>query len=72
MSRAEFSKALAALKQSCSKQGEQREWHSYAVKHTDWLRHKRLSYEPQDTLTTALTEAQKIGFAARLSCPAGI
>jgi ribosomal protein S21 len=59
--RDEFSKACKRLKESCAKEGEQREWYSYELKHRDWLRHKRLPYAPQDTLKSDVLESQKIG-----------
>jgi hypothetical protein len=46
MSIEEFRDAYRALKASVGKEGEQRQWHSYSIKHADWLRHKRLPYEP--------------------------
>lgn len=64
MTHEEFQQSYQALKQSCAKQGEQRVWSSFNSKHTDWTRHKRLPYEPQDTLLHNLTESQKIGYAA--------
>jgi hypothetical protein len=63
VSRGEFRKAYRALKASCARHGEQREWFSYAGKRADVMRHKRLPYEPQDTLVGNVTEAQRIGCA---------
>ena len=61
VSRAEYQAAYRALKASCAKLGEQREWSSFTGKRLDVLRHKRLRYEPQDTLVGGVTEAQQIG-----------
>jgi hypothetical protein len=61
LSHAEFQKGYRALKASLAKHAEPRDWHSHAQKHGDWLRHKRVSYEPQDALKHDLLESQQIG-----------
>ena len=61
MSLHEYRRAYGALKASCAKQGEQRALFSTTLKATDDMRHKRLPYEPQDTLVGDVTEAQRIG-----------
>ena len=63
MSREEFRRACSNLMQCISKDAEQREWYSFSQKHADWLRHKRLPYSPQETLTRDLTESQRVGYA---------
>jgi hypothetical protein len=59
----EYQRAYRALKESCAKHGEQRECFSQAGKRSDRVRHKRLGYDPQDTLNGDITESQKIGCA---------
>lgn len=64
MSRQEFRRAYASLIKLAATDEEQREWHSYSLKRTDWQRHKRLRCGPQETLTTELTESQRVGCAS--------
>eukprot|EP00892_Ulva_mutabilis_P012176 jgi/Ulvmu1/9330/UM050_0080.1 len=69
MTRDEFGRACASLMESIRNGGEQREWYSYSLKHADWLRHKRLPYSPQQTLTRDVTEAQRVGWHAAKPLP---
>jgi hypothetical protein len=62
-------KACQMLKTSCAKESGPREWYSYDLKRKDWIRHKRLSYSPQDTLTSDQTESQKIGCVLNCAMP---
>lgn len=64
MSRQEFRRAYASLMKSAATNEEQREWYSYSLKRTDWQRHKRLRCGPQETLTSELTESQRVGCAS--------
>lgn len=64
MSRQEFRRAYSSLMHFAAIDEEQREWYSYSLKHTDWLRHKRLRCSPQETLTSELTESQRVGCAS--------
>lgn len=69
MSLHEFRHAYAALKASSAKRGEPRALFSSTLKATDDMRHRRLPYDPQDTLVSDATESQRIGCgAARLLC----
>lgn len=61
MSRQEFRRSYSSLLQFASRDEEQREWHSYSLKHADWLRHKRLRCSPQEIWVSDLTESQRVG-----------
>lgn len=62
MSFSEYLASVQNVRQFSAAPGQAKTYTSYELKNTDWLRHRRVEYDPQHTQKQALTTSQQVGW----------